>query len=602
MKQRERVIERRARGHEVSIYLEGGPVVNLRRFAPVGPGDILVRTCGSCGVWLEKHNDIVKIEPAWMTDFGLDVGDGLPIRIKEIETKEEMDGFERLTKFHYRGSGGAGRRLPLVAVVNDWRLPHVVGMIELSSSFIVNSARTRILNAPFCDSRLGIAWARWDSATARKYGSSLARISRCVVYPELRGIGLTRLLVNAAVSFAADRWHLGGMRPAFIEITAEMLRYWPFVRRSEFVFIGDTEGNRHRAAADMRYLLSRKQGRDGMPRGGGGILSAQRSYATSLEQAIRGRELTAGGVVQLLQRPADSLSDDEWIALHKVYRRPKPTYMRGLTPDAEAFLERRVGLNAGTPEAKRGCPRAKKRGTRPEIVIQDLSIQGKARAEASLRARRVQEAFGIVSKEVETLVIAPFDLRFRPGTLTMIAGPSGSGKSLLLKAISALAGRGRRQRLPSGIDVSGQIEGERVRVAWPRAVQASRSPIELLANKTVDEALSLLAQGGLAEADLFVRPAKTLSVGQAYRLRLALALSEDPDVLLVDEFCEPLDKFNALAVSRRLRVVTTEASLVTVVATADPDRILSTLLPDQVVRLSSDGAVTVLDSWREGLA
>jgi ABC-type ATPase with predicted acetyltransferase domain len=129
-------------------------------------------------------------------------------------------------------------------------------------------------------------------------------------------------------------------------------------------------------------------------------------------------------------------------------------------------------------------------------------------------------------------------------------------------------------------------------------VDESKSPIELLHSETVEDALQLLAIGGLAEAQLFVRPARTLSAGQRYRLGIALALASRPAVMFVDEFCEPLDRFTALAVSKQLRAASIRLGVAMVVATADATRIITTLQPDKVIRLSWGGDVAVIDNWK----
>ena len=209
-----------------------------------------------------------------------------------------------------------GRCVPLIAKIDMWDLPNVVGFIELSSTFIVNTARSRFLNAQFVDKERGFAWQRWDREVAKAFSNSIVRISRCVVYPELRGLGLSRILVEAAARFAKERWHLGGLRPSFIEITAEMLRFWPFVRAAGFHYIGETEGNRHRAAKDMRYLVIRDRKTAGMPKGGGGIMFAQRGYAKTLVDVMERTGYKIDEILAILQRSPEKLSDEEWVALH----------------------------------------------------------------------------------------------------------------------------------------------------------------------------------------------------------------------------------------------------------------------------------------------
>ena len=398
-----------------------GKSLLLRRFTPAGRGDVIISGSGDYWIRLKGKQEEVRLTPAWGTSAYIEVAGGLEIAIKEIETKEELEGYQRLTEFHYRGAGGAGRRVPLVAIAHCWELPEVVGFIELSSTFLVNTARGKIFNTTFSDPDRGIGWARWDMNAAKKYGNSVVRISRCVVFPELRGIGLSKVLVDAAVQYAKERWHIGGLRPSFIEITAEMLRYWPFVQGSGFIYVGQTEGNRHRAVKDMRYLLGRQARTNGLPQGGGGILSAQRSYAMTLAKVMKAKGLSIEQIITLLQRSPDKLSDEEWVQLYRVYRKPKPTYMRGLTPAACALLERRKALVSQDNDVVK--PKTIK--SEPILKIQGFGLEVSSKPTSTARARRVQEAFGIVTSEFRSVLLKDWDLVVNDGDIILIGGPSG---------------------------------------------------------------------------------------------------------------------------------------------------------------------------------
>ena len=567
-------------------------MLDVHRFAPVGRTNTVAFR--GTRAWIDLgEKGSVPLTPGWRWRTSLDIGEPLNVEVKEIDSVNDLEGYRRLTQLHYRGGGVAGRKAPLVAVTDHWEVPRVVGFVEIASTFIVNAARAQLLNGHFVDHERNLAWPRWNADVAKRCSSAIARISRCVVYPELRGLGLATLLVTAAKEFALNRWHLGGMRPSFLEITAEMLRYWPFVRGCGFHYAGETEGNKHRAARDMKYLVSRRLRAKKLPEGGGGIMWAQRSYAATIVRAIQDQKTSIDEIIRLLQVAPEKLTDDQWLHLHSVYRKPKPTYIAGLTDAATRYLEVQARHRKALARASEKPRASTKSNQSTPIRLVGLTITATASPLRSAQARRVQEAFGIVAKKFVQIVVDDLDIPVNPGEVTLIGGPSGSGKSLLLRSICQLAGADRRKgRLPAGVNLRGTLEGRRIRVSLPKPTDPQKSPIQLVYCDDLDRSLSVLARAGLAEAQLFVRPSRTLSLGQRYRLSLALALAERPQLLLIDEFCEPLDRFTASAVCKRLRAWSKSQGCSLIVATADPRRVLHLLRPDRVLLLSSDGGAS----------
>ena len=586
------VLSRHACGPRAQLRLQDGQILDVHRFAPVGKGNTVALS--GTKTWIDLGDKgSVPLTPGWCWRASLDIGESLNIEVKEIESADDLEGYRRLTRLHYRGGGVAGRTAPLIAVTDHWEVPRVIGFVEIASTFIVNAARAQLLNGHFVDHERSLAWPKWNAEVARRCSSAIARISRCVVYPELRGLGLATLLVTAAKDFASNRWHLGGMRPSFLEITAEMLRYWPFVRGCGFHYAGETQGNKHRAARDMKYLVSRRLGAKKLPEGGGGIMWAQRSYAETIVRTIKDQNSSIDEIVQLLQVAPEKLTDEQWLRLHSVYRRPKPTYIAGLTEAATKYLEVQARHRKALTRASETLQASTRSKRSTPIRLVGLAITATASPLRSAQARRVQEAFGIVAKEFFQTVVDDLDIPVNPGEVTLIGGPSGSGKSLLVRSICQLAGVDRRKgKLPAGVSLKGVLEGRRIGVALPKPPDPRKAPIELVRGDNLDRSLRVLARAGLAEAQLFVRPSRTLSLGQRYRLSIALALAERPQLLLIDEFCEPLDRLTASAVCRRLRAWSKSESRSLIVATADPGRVLHLLRPDRVLLLSSDGSAS----------
>lgn len=155
-----------------------------------------------------------------------------------------------------------------------------------------------------------------------------------------------------------------------------------------------------------------------------------------------------------------------------------------------------------------------------------------------------------------------------PGRIALVTGPSGSGKSLLLRSLA------RR---------TGAVVAEPVRPC------SRRAPVDLI-ERPLDDALTLLSRLGLADACRLVTPGGRLSEGERARLSIAVAIdraSRDPRrTIVADEFASALDTPTAesLAVSVR-RALPPEARLVCATAR---DEITGLLRPDLLVYVPFD--------------
>lgn len=158
-----------------------------------------------------------------------------------------------------------------------------------------------------------------------------------------------------------------------------------------------------------------------------------------------------------------------------------------------------------------------------------------------------------------------------PGQIALVTGPSGGGKSTLLRAVVRRLGR---------------------RVVRARTAYSSRRVVDLL-DLPLDQTLGTLSRAGLADARLLARPGRTLSEGERFRLALALAMTRAGRtpalplpggvVLVVDEFASVLDRVTAASVARALRRwVRPPGPMRVIVATAHDD-VLEALAPDVLV-------------------
>jgi len=166
------------------------------------------------------------------------------------------------------------------------------------------------------------------------------------------------------------------------------------------------------------------------------------------------------------------------------------------------------------------------------------------------------------------------ELAVEPGVLALV-GPSGAGKTSVLRAIAGLL-RPERGRVSLGEDVwldtaSGvDIPPEQRRVGLVFQEYALfphmtvRQNVAYGGRARVDELLARFRIESLADA----RPAG-ISGGERQRVALARALARDPVVLLLDEPLSALDAHTRSHVRAELRELLLELALPTLVVTHD---------------------------------
>jgi energy-coupling factor transport system ATP-binding protein len=182
------------------------------------------------------------------------------------------------------------------------------------------------------------------------------------------------------------------------------------------------------------------------------------------------------------------------------------------------------------------------------------------------------------------------DLELRAGEVLLLEGPSGEGKSTLLRALCGLVPHFHGGRFSGRVTVAGHDtlatppariarlagmvfqdpEGQAVLGSVGRDVafglESAGVPVDEIPGR-VREALELAGAGHLAE-----RAIATLSGGERQRVALAAVLAPRPPVLLMDEPTSQLDDAGAAALTDALRRLAEGAGTAVALAEHRPDR------------------------------
>lgn len=238
-----------------------------------------------------------------------------------------------------------------------------------------------------------------------------------------------------------------------------------------------------------------------------------------------------------------------------------------------------IALTGATGQSAPGTTAMKHRPRRPDSAPEPLS---------GLAARTIEVTFGKGARRHRPL--DDVDLTVPPGSAIGLTGPSGTGKSLLLRVLAGLHPAAAGSVVLDGDQLAPKAR-RRDRSQQRRIQLVPQDPLSALnPSRTVGATLqrpltrlggtarndvrarvgALLQQVGLP-ADAVSRYPAQLSGGQRQRVSIARALAADPDYLLCDEITSALDPGTAIEIMNLLARLRAERGMALLVVSHQLD-------------------------------
>ena len=219
-------------------------------------------------------------------------------------------------------------------------------------------------------------------------------------------------------------------------------------------------------------------------------------------------------------------------------------------------------------------------------------LPGQVRNGASIRCEAVSRSFAGTG-----LVLDRISFQVEPGEFVALLGPSGSGKSSLLRLTAGLDQPERGQLVieaASGALSRGFVFQDATLMPWRTVLRNTTLPLELAGRSRVEaenRATEELRRVRLAEFG--ARYPHELSGGMKMRTSVARALTTQPNLLLLDEPFAALDEPTRHGLQIQLREIWTALGMTVLFVTHSVTE--AVFLADRIIVLSQRPARLLLD-------
>ena len=191
------------------------------------------------------------------------------------------------------------------------------------------------------------------------------------------------------------------------------------------------------------------------------------------------------------------------------------------------------------------------------------------------------------TEDVEVMALQGLELEVKRGEILSVIGKSGSGKSTLMNIIGGLERQSVGTIIVDGMNLADMTEKEMVQYrkkkigfVWQKSsrnlysyltsienVEAAMNFTKLDAGQKHEKAMRLLEMTGIAHK-MNSYPAQ-MSGGEQQRVSIAVALANDPDILLADEPTGAVDSKTSNMIQDLFRKLNQEMGLTIIIVTHD---------------------------------